>query len=251
METKAKATRSRDSRLPTARASSSVFDRLYKTQTASSKAWVAARRQNEKIRRTPVKKKKAGGADECSQIFTRLHITGTISQTSKRLYGTKHPKTPERKARTRPSLSPAKTPSARKADEFVYSPRMKPLTKLTFKSRYHPGLGLETIQPIKLGFKFFQQFCEYEHGGIDSEQIARDIIVAFFKKDFPAGSRHWNVNEPKVEKKSENVFDVSMNATYDWKCHRVASARGVVRFLASGKEVRVENYLYDVTGDLP
>jgi hypothetical protein len=92
---------------------------------------------------------------------------------------------------------------------------MKPLTKLTFKSRYHPGLGLEVVQPIKLGNHFFQSFCEYENSGLDSEQIAKvsggthlingaslcgtsnrfvviflflqEIIVAFFKKDFPAG----------------------------------------------------------------
>jgi hypothetical protein len=50
---------------------------------------------------------------------------------------------------------------------------MKPLTKLTFKSRYHPGLGLEVVEPINLGNHFFQRFCEYENSDIDSEQIAK------------------------------------------------------------------------------
>jgi hypothetical protein len=126
---------------------------------------------------------------------------------------------------------------------------MKPLTKLTFKSRYHPGLGLESVDPIKLGYSFFQSFCEYENCGIDSPQIAKDIIVAFFKKDFAAG-RHWELHEPSIIEKSQDVFDVKMSAIYDFNdVYRVASANGVVRCLPSKKEVRVENYIYDITGN--
>lgn len=126
---------------------------------------------------------------------------------------------------------------------------MKPLTKLTFKSRYHPGLGLETIDPIKLGNQFFQSFCEYENCGIDSEQLAKEIIVAFFKKDFPKG-RHWTLLEPSIIQKADESFDVKMSAEYDKSnVYRVASAHGVVRCLPSKQEVRVENYIYDVSGN--
>lgn len=57
------------------------------------------------------------------------------------------------------------------------------------------------------------------------------------------------MHEAEVVKKGENVFDVKMGASYDWSDrHQVASARGVVKFLANKKEVRVENYIYDVSG---
>ena len=182
---KSTAQRDRDARLPSAR-SGSVFDRLYKTQTAASKAWTPARQKVRQIR-TPNSKSKS--VDDELKVFTRLHITGTISNTSKRLTHRHNIRiTPERK-----KLSPAKTDQyqspfvTKKTTSYVYSPRMKPLTKLYFDSKYHPGLGVESVDPIKLGYSFFQSFCEYENGGLDAKQIAREIIVAFFKKDFPAG----------------------------------------------------------------
>ena len=243
--TKANSSRSRNSRLPSAK-TSSVFDRLYKSHTVASKAYLSSKRQTVQVKRNP---RKITGTDDCAHIFTRLHITGTLSQTSKRRYGSKHPQTPKRKPRSRSSMSPAKTPSPRFGDAYMFSPRMKPLTKLTFKSRYHPGVGLETIQPLKLGFNFFQSFCAYEHGDIDEEQIAREIIIAFFKKDFPAGT-HWVLHEPTIAQTAENLYNVSMSATFEGKRRRVASAQGAIHFLTEKREVRVENYLYDVTGDI-
>jgi hypothetical protein len=184
---KATASRDQHSRLPSAK-SSSVFDRLYKTQTAASKAWAPARAQ---ARRAATASSKAGGVDDALKVFSRLNITGTVSNTSKRVQQ-RHPIrfTPEK---ARSMRSPAKTPTQRLSTgksprkNYVYSPRMKPLTKLYFDSKYHPGLGVETIDPIKLGYSFFQSFCEYENGGVDSRHIARELILAFFKKDFPAG----------------------------------------------------------------
>jgi hypothetical protein len=150
---------------------------------------------------------------------------------------------------------------------------MKPLTKLYFISKFHPGVGLEPIEPIKMGYTFFQSFCDYESGAINGEQISKEIIVAFFKQDFPSG-RHWQMNEPEVSPMTTNTANngggnssnncdtrsstteaylVSMSATYDWEdAYRVATARGVVRFKVradGNKEIRVENYAYDLTGD--
>ena len=129
------------------------------------------------------------------------------------------------------------------------------LTKLYFISKFHPGVGLEPVEPISLGYTFFQAFCEYESGGLDSEQIAREIILALFKKDFPSG-RHWELHEPEVGTKIKGgagagtALPVSMSATYDWEdAYRVAHAHGVVRFKRAQKEIRVENYTYDLTGD--
>jgi hypothetical protein len=193
--TKATAARVRDSRLPSAR-TTSVFDRLYKTQTAASKAWMPVRSQARKAA-TPKRSGKKPSMDDTLKTFHRLHITGTVANTSKRI-AAKHPvrfNTPERKKRSpgknipstsTPFRSPVRKSGASPA-AYVYSPRMKPLTKLYFHSKYHPGIGKETIDPIKLGYAFFQSFCEYENGNTKSEQVAREIIVAFFKKDFPAG----------------------------------------------------------------
>jgi len=220
----------------------SVFDRLYKTQTAASRSRLKTHRA---AARAPVRKI---AVDDCSKIFTRLHLTGTISNTSKRVKP-RHPSTPSKKiARSPLSRTPAKTPSTKSLDSFVYSPRMKPLTKLTFKSRYHPGLGLETVEPIKLGNGFFQTFCEYENCEIDSEQVAKEIIVAFFKKDFPAG-RHWEIHDPEIIEVGKDVYKVKMSATYAARHnHKVASAQGIVRCLPEKREVRVENYIYDMSG---
>lgn len=69
---------------------------------------------------------------------------------------------------------------------YVYSPRMKPLTTLYFDSKYH-HVPKETVNPLSMGYTFFQNFCEYENGGLTSAEIAREIIIAFFKKDFATG----------------------------------------------------------------
>jgi hypothetical protein len=82
-----------------------------------------------------------------------------------------------------PLISASSTPRV----GYVYSPRIKPLTALYFDSRYHPGIGREKVDPISLGSTFFQMFCEYENGGLTPAQIAREIIIAFFRKDFPSG----------------------------------------------------------------
>ena len=147
---------------------------------------------------------------------------------------------------------------------YEFSPRMKPITKLYYVSKFHPGLGLEPVAPISLGYTFFQTFCEYETGGIDSETIAKEIFLAFFKKDFPS-IRHWKLHEPtlaKVNSKKNNdspsgrggggtiAYAIKMNATYSWKdTYRFANARGVVRIKGIQKEIRVENFTYDLTGD--
>jgi hypothetical protein len=117
MKPKATAARSKDRRLPAAR-SSSVFDRLYKTQTAASKAWKPARRQVVTMNSRSSK----ASLQQCEKIFTRLHVTGTISNASKRVMA-KHPKppsTPSKKTRS-PLRTPTKTPS-KKGDGYVYSP---------------------------------------------------------------------------------------------------------------------------------
>jgi len=148
--------------------------------------------------------------------------------------------------------TPLKSASKNRKVGYVYSPRMKPLTTLYFDSKYHPGIGREKVEPIKLGNSFFQSFCEYENGGLTTQQIAREIIIAFFKKDFSSG-RHWELHEPNVDPRpgEENVFNVKMCATYDWQdAFRIASAQGVVKCNPDAKEVSVLNYIYDITSDL-
>jgi hypothetical protein len=209
---KATASRNRDTRLPSAR-TGSVFDRLYKTQTASSAAskartpvGYAARRggnfstppsaKSRGTRRTPSSGKSTGSSvDDSVKIFQRLHITGTAANASKRLSSKHHhpPRFSSPKQRSphknMPSMRTPLKSASKKSSKigYVYSPRMQPLTALYFDSKYHPGIGKEKVEPIKLGSNFFQNFCEYENGGLTSEQIAREIIIAFFKKDFPAG----------------------------------------------------------------
>ena len=202
---KAIASRNRDTRLPAAR-TGSVFERLYKTQTASSaasKAWTPVRAEARRggtfsspplvssgSRFTPPSAKSDKELEDSLKVFQRLHITGTVSNTSKRLTPKRH--TPNRGMRSPAKIiastpTPIKSASKRGTVGYVYSPRMKPLTALYFDSKYHPGIGREKVDPLKLGYTFFQMLCEYENGGLTSAQIAREIIIAFFKKDFPSG----------------------------------------------------------------
>ena len=72
--------------------------------------------------------------------------------------------------------------------------------------------------------------------------------MAFFKKDFPAG-RQWDIHDPEVKEIGDNVYRVKMSATYTSRNKRnVASAQGVVRCLPEMREVRVENYIFDISG---
>ncbi|CAJ1936045.1 unnamed protein product [Cylindrotheca closterium] len=168
----------------------SVFDRLYKSSTAASRSRLKTHRA---AARAPIKK--IAVDEDCSKIFNRLYISGTISNTGKRVTP-RHPSTPFKKTVRSPlNRTPAKTPSTKSRDSFVYSPRMKPLTKLTFKSKYHPSLGALDTPPLKLGMSFFQSFCQYETGEKDSKGLAKEIIVAFFKKDSPAG-KQWELHDP-------------------------------------------------------
>mmetsp|Transcript_685 Transcript_685/g.1229 ORF Transcript_685/g.1229 Transcript_685/m.1229 type:complete len:111 (-) Transcript_685:299-631(-) len=79
-------------------------------------------------------------------------------------------------------------------------------------------------------------------------RFVKEIILAFFKKDFAAG-RQWEMHDPEVTEIGHDVYKVKMSATYTSKNkHKVASAQGVVRCLPEKREVRVENYIYDMSG---
>lgn len=265
-ESKATSSRSKDSRLPTAR-TGSVFERLYKTQTVCTEirrsslspatginhgrgSHVAPMNRTKRHPRSPV-----FSVDESAKTFERLCITSTPTRGTSLTRN--HPRSTSKTFRSPTRNIPStKSPLLVKPKAarvgYVYSPRIKPLTVLYFDSRYHPGIGREVIDPITLGSSFFQVFCEYENGGLTTAQIAREIIIAFFKKDFPSG-RHWELHEPTVEDRPGPgiSYHVKMCATYDWQdAFRIASAQGVVQCNPDAKEVSVMNYMYDVTSDL-
>ena len=198
---KALASRGRDPRLPTSK-TSSVFDRLYKTQTSASRSWAPVRSQARKVKiPTTNGSSPSKLLDEQLQVFDRLHITGTVANTSKRIplhnpTTTPSPdlRTPKRKIGTPRSFGSGgsspfspKTPSRTRGGNLVYSPRMKPKTKLVFKSKHHAGNNVQDVPPISLGYSFFQKFCAYEVGDVDAKTVAKEVIQAFFRKDFPQG----------------------------------------------------------------
>ena len=64
--------------------------------------------------------------------------------------------------------------------------------------------------------------------------------------------RHWELHEPTVTQRNgeEHGFNVKMSATHDVEdSYQVASAQGVVRCYPENREIRVLNYIYDVTTD--
>jgi len=285
--TKARASRSLDPRLPAVK-SSSVFDRLYKSHTVASKSHTLSSRAKLKPS-TRAKLSNRNTSELSIDIEKDLLNFNRMTISRSRRVSTPHkiehkggklsscpsfstPQPSQRKKRlssfvqaphTAPSKSSASstfsiTPRPVKR-LYEFSPRMKPLTKLYFISKFHPGVGLEPIEPISLGYTFFQTFCEYETGGIDSEHIAKEIFIAFFKKDHSQSIRHWKLHEPVVGKNNKSrhsrrngtVYPLTMNATYAWgNIYRVAHAKGVVRFKGSqNREIMVENFTYNLTGD--
>mmetsp|Transcript_5017 Transcript_5017/g.12709 ORF Transcript_5017/g.12709 Transcript_5017/m.12709 type:complete len:342 (-) Transcript_5017:360-1385(-) len=246
--------------------STSVFDRLYSSHTAASKSHSSgapsAKGTTTPNSNTKMKRSYARPSPKAQHLTpTKLnYAAGTGAQSSPSSSSPTSSSFRRTPVKDRGIKSPAAVPKSAtgRKHSMEYSIRMKPLTKLYFISKFHPGVGLEPIEPIKLGYTFFQSFCDYENGAMAEEQISKEIIVAFFKQDFPSG-RHWQMNEPTtslVPSKSSSTssstdmssYLVSMSATYDWEdAYRVATARGVVHF--KNKEIRVENYAYDLTGD--
>lgn len=289
---KATARRGLDPRLPAVK-SSSIFDRLYKSHTVASKSHTLSSRARLKpSTRAKLPKNRNRKISELTiDVETDLLNFNSMTISRSRNVSTPHkiqlegkkgtassfpafstPQPSQRKKRIAsyeqaPSTAPSKysasgsfsiTPRSSKR-VYEFSPRMKPLTKLYFVSKFHPGVGLEPVEPISLGYTFFQTFCEYETGGIDSEHIAKEIFIAFFKKDHSQGIRHWKLHVPEVGKNIKSrqsrrggtVYPLTMNATYAWgNIYRVAHVKGLVRFKGSqNKEIRVENFTYKLTGD--
>ena len=245
--TKATARRSRDPRLPVVK-STSVFDRLYKSHTVASRSHTLSSRVKLKpSTRAKLGKRNTAGltidVDKDLLDFNRMTIARTRKVSTPHKiqlekgsgpfpFSTPQPKKRVSSYGKAPLSAPSKssasstfsiTPrSARRAYEF--SPRMKPLTKLYFDSKFQPGLGPQKIEPISLGYTFFQTFCEYETGGIDSEHIAKEIFIAFFKKDHSQGIRHWKLHEPVVDRESKSPQSRSGSAyplTMDGECRSI------------------------------
>lgn len=286
---KATAPKSLDPRLRAVK-SSSVFDRLYKSHTVASKSHTLSSRANLKPS-TRAKLPNFNNSFLSIDVEKDLSNFNSMNISRSRKVSTPHkirlehkgvrmtsfpsfstPQPIQRKKRLSsyeqaPHTAPSKSSSSstfsvlpRSAKRvYEFSPRMKPLTKLYFVSKFHPGVGLEPIEPISLGYTFFQTFCEYETGGIDSQHIAKELFIAFFKKDHSMGIRHWKLHEPVVGKSSTSrqsrrsgtSYPLTMNATYArGNTYRVAHAKGVVRFKGSqNKEIMVENFTYNLTGD--
>eukprot|EP00531_Pseudo-nitzschia_arenysensis_P019248 CAMPEP_0116154450 /NCGR_PEP_ID=MMETSP0329-20121206/21785_1 /TAXON_ID=697910 /ORGANISM="Pseudo-nitzschia arenysensis, Strain B593" /LENGTH=325 /DNA_ID=CAMNT_0003651427 /DNA_START=164 /DNA_END=1138 /DNA_ORIENTATION=- len=260
---KATARRSLDHRLPAVK-SSSVFDRLYKSHTVSTKSYTMSSRAKLKPStraKLSTRNFKPSTRAKLSTInkseltidvekFNRMSISRSkrVSTphkikleskggrgTSPFSFSTPQPNQGKKRFSSNlhaPHTAPSKSSNgssfnmtprfSKKVYEF--SPRMKPLTKLYFVSKYHPGVGPEPIKPISLGYTFFQTFCEFETGGIDSEHIAKEIFIALFKKDHAQGLRHWKIHEPMVDdsnkspqKRNDGIaYPLTMNATYAW-----------------------------------
>mmetsp|Transcript_24596 Transcript_24596/g.57754 ORF Transcript_24596/g.57754 Transcript_24596/m.57754 type:complete len:344 (-) Transcript_24596:1057-2088(-) len=281
--------RSHGLRLPAVK-SSSVFERLYKSHTAASKRHTLSSRA---MLKPSTRAKLPNAKDPQFSLDVEKDLLNfnrmTISRSKKvstphkikldRQVGNEFsfgsfstPQPRHRKKRLSPyeqapHTAPSKSSvmndfrtaprSAKRVYEF--SPRMKPLTKLYFVSKFHPGVGPELIEPISLGYTFFQTFCEYETGGIDFEHIAKEIFLAFFKKDHSQGIRHWKLHEPivgKARKSSRSrrggtAYPLTMDASYTrGEIYRVAHAKGDVRFKGSqNREIIVENFTYSFTSD--
>jgi len=272
---KATVSRMLDPRLPVVK-STSVFDRLYKSHTAASKSHALSYHAKlkpstrAKLPNRRTSGKSANNIEKDLLIFNRMTISRSkrVSTPHKINWGsnsgkmssyppcTTSPLNKKRPSHTPPTkYSTTTTPRSSKR-VYEFSPRMKPITKLYYDSKFHPGLGLELVDPISLGYKFFQSFCDFETGGIGSETIAKEIFLAFFRKDFPS-IRHWKLQEPVLTKNSKNrtdecggtiAYSIMMDATYSWEdAYRVTHARGVIRF--KRKEIRVENFTYVTSGD--
>lgn len=129
--------------------------------------------------------------------------------------------------------------------------------KLKISSRYNPEYGFSDLSPSSLGLATVLK--HYRNRKVSSRQVAQNIIEALFKRDHMPGER-WDVDASSVnslvnedssgnEEDHDGLYYAVKQATWDWKdIYAVSSAKGTIRFLPSIGEIRIENYSFYTAG---
>ncbi len=124
--------------------------------------------------------------------------------------------------------------------------------KLTYTSKYDKKNPKAVLPLNPHTLKISSQFASYEHGQMNEQRLAHDLIEALFYRDFMDGKR-WDIDPAYATLESSGdgviIYKAEKEATWDWKdIYAVASAKGMICFYADRQEIRVENYSYYVAG---
>ena len=212
---------------------SSVFDRLYKTETASS-------RQKRLLNRKK------------QQETSTAPFSETLRQSNSR--PPKHTvRTPSRQQQQTPTANTVSAGKASATAKLVPKPSQKPVapqaalqvpsanvnTKLDLSSRDKP----EDFRPLLIprGSSLETAVLDYELGTISAENLASSIITYLFDRDFLGDkTNRWDIDSATVETREANVFEAVKEATYNHKdIYSVASAKAKIHFV-NHDGVRIE-----------
>lgn len=202
-------------------------------------------------------------------VFDRLYKSHTVSSRAKRQAGGKPvgDSVPNTLPRTTPPTTPA--PSRMPKQEVVHNDESETQqlghTPTIILQKRHQSYQ-QTLTPQSLGLS------GHAVPG-NRRQWARDILEAFFWRDFGNTGKHWDVDATTVEEiavasthdddaaKLTAAFRVEKTATWDWKdIYSVATAKAVIQFMDGNNDdtnktqgpttavIRVQDYSYYVAG---
>lgn len=199
-----------------------VFDRLYKSHTVSSKL---KSRDHETTPMPSILASKTGRHQAANKNVSKQSLH---------------------------SSARAVTPSP---PRFKKSARIRPWeqhvrTSLRCSKKYHSEM-FEDLSPRDL--KLVIPLAEYEASRMTREQVAGRIIQALFTQDFPhatgggplSTSKRWEIAPTTVKAVDETLFAVEKNATWDWEAnYSVSQATATIRFVPERDEILVEDYSF-------
>ena len=258
-----------------ASSSSSVFDRLYQTSTASSSASrrTTAVDNKRSSRSSPTIKtpnRKSSALDRlcrptesslCKQQFSRQFLASpklvksppSTPRTPKPFHTANVAKSAQKttKHNAPKGSTPERTPELT-ASPITTNPTPYDGWKLTYTSKYDKNKKVLPLSVPLLPSNFIHDF---EIGLVDEMHFSHELITALFHRDFSSTSDRWDIDgstaSPVKDGEDPNVkkFTAEKQATWDWKdIYSVASAKGIICFDAQNQDIRVDDYSYYAAG---
>lgn len=224
----------------------SVFDRLYKTHTISSKL----KRRGV----STIKNKTLGKYENVRQANYNKPLHSTLGQKFDATIGSIHfSRTLKYESRqhsvvpkaTAPTLAP---PLPEDNDASAWNIAIH--TSLRLCKKYDDSYTFTDLSPSNL--KLVPWLAKYEAEELTKQQVAASIINAIFTRDFPhdtgggggvGGSmRRWEVAASTARELDDCLYAVEKHATWDWGDYSVSQATATIRF--EGDTISVEEYSF-------
>lgn len=138
------------------------------------------------------------------------------------------------------------------------APRFAPGSIVVYMSDgYHTGSGDPplNVYDMSRNTALRDVVLEYERGTMNPATLCREIIEAFFDKEFVGNGKHWDRDGSSVSQLASSSNDEYVSyasvcsATWDWKdIYAVASSKATIRVFLQKPEIHILEYKYYVAG---